>query len=679
MSGRRTRSLGSEQGAVAIIMALSMVALCVVGGMVVDLGLLRVDRQSDKAAADAAALAGVNGLVPDISTPTIHPFAGVCQALHYLQANDPDFETPSSPTWYKGDGSPLGADGCSPSFASAVCTPGNASTWAKFTGVSSDGHTRVTIQSGYSLQNSGFSEDGDAVFNSDGDDPQQLGCDQLAVIMSVTRGTTLGSPAATTMGTTLRSVARLAIQSGDQAPALLLLEPNKCSVLVVGSSGGGSGSLIHVNSSGTTAGTIHADSDATGADCGSGSNQQLFQGHQSDAIVAYGAGGESGTITSVAGYQGKASNVVSDNSTTPPDMVYGTTASGAVGAGTKTGPTGRDRVTRAPVDSRYRDGVATAIRNNLSWINATSAPAGFANVNCTAAAINTAITNGSLNSTSSVYINCSGGYALGTGAAPITIPAQNIILDGYFKSGGIAMPNAQNVFLAGDTSQPAIKLTTGSAFCIRSNGTCTSATVNSCSSSPTGNYASHATLFIRNGSISQTGGTLRMCNTSVVVLGGQTTTATNLGCIPSTDGTAPSVTPCSLSGVNGGAGNGQLSIGGGGIQDWTAPNAKDVVPLADKPDAYSKYFEDLALWDESYGASTGSVVYTMAGGGNTHTQGVFMVPNAAFNISGGGAQNLVNAQYIARKVILTGGAQLTMTVDPNSAVTLPSVSFYMVR
>ena len=88
--------------------------------------------------------------------------------------------------------------------------------------------------------------------------------------------------------------------------------------------------------------------------------------------------------------------------------------------------------------------------------------------------------------------------------------------------------------------------------------------------------------------------------------------------------------------------------------------------------------EDLALWDESYGTSS---TFKMAGGGLMHVAGVFMVPNAfPFNITGGGAQDLTNAQYVVRGFAVAGGATLTMRVDPNNVVGLPSLyDFRMVR
>ena len=71
----------------------------------------------------------------------------------------------------------------------------------------------------------------------------------------------------------------------------------------------------------------------------------------------------------------------------------------------------------------------------------------------------------------------------------------------------------------------------------------------------------------------------------------------------------------------------------------------------------------------------------MAGGGNLHVGGVFMTPNAApFNVTGNGAQDLTNAQFIATSFAVDGGAILTMRVDPNNAVGLPSLyDFRLVR
>ena len=121
-----------------------------------------------------------------------------------------------------------------------------------------------------------------------------------------------------------------------------------------------------------------------------------------------------------------------------------------------------------------------------------------------------------------------------------------------------------------------------------------------------------------------------------------------------------------------------------GSTDWTAPNRYGDMagpPLnmtkAQQQTAWDGG-EDLALWTETYG--TGSA-FKMAGGGNMHVGGVFMAPNAApFTVTGNGAQDLTNAQFIATSFAVDGGAVLTMRVDPYNAVGLPSLyDFRMVR
>ena len=58
-----------------------------------------------------------------------------------------------------------------------------------------------------------------------------------------------------------------------------------------------------------------------------------------------------------------------------------------------------------------------------------------------------------------------------------------------------------------------------------------------------------------------------------------------------------------------------------------------------------------------------------------------MTPNAMpFAVGGGGSQTLTNAQYIARAFSVTGGGTLSLTVDPRNAVTIPSITgFLLVR
>ena len=97
---------------------------------------------------------------------------------------------------------------------------------------------------------------------------------------------------------------------------------------------------------------------------------------------------------------------------------------------------------------------------------------------------------------------------------------------------------------------------------------------------------------------------------------------------------------------------------------------------ADKQAAWDQ-LEDLAFWSEAYGSGT----FAMSGGSGLHLVGVFMTPNAdPFSVTGGGSQTLTNAQYIATRFEVNGGASLTMRVDPNNTVTLPKLTtFDLVR
>ena len=88
----RLRSDGlerSEQGAVAIIVAASMVMLLVIAAMVLDFGLVRLDRQTNKSSTDAATSAGLQGLNYH-NTGKIYSYRGACAALETLRSNEPD-------------------------------------------------------------------------------------------------------------------------------------------------------------------------------------------------------------------------------------------------------------------------------------------------------------------------------------------------------------------------------------------------------------------------------------------------------------------------------------------------------------------------------------------------------------------------------------------------------------
>jgi len=639
-----------QRGAVAVIVAVAMSSLLIAGGIVLDFGVVRMDRQMNKLAADDAVTAGLRAA--DGGTGEVYTDLAVCGALDYLKANRSRLS-----------GLPAGL--CAAPDPQKACAPGDSTTASSYYGTTSSGGTsfEVWIKSPYSVTDTstggGFPEEALGTLASDQGDAAKSGCDQVGVIVKELTPPGLGRLVTSTpIASRIRSVGRVATGNGDIAPALLLLERTKCSVLTVGS--GGAPSAIRVYGSGTTPGSIHADSSGTGAGCGSGSNQQLFQGKQADGLVAYGAGGVPGSITSYAGLKGVPNGTVYDS----PANVYGTTAANELATGVKSPPTGRAQVTRKPVDVRYRTGVASAIASATSvWSLNSTTPGGiWQRVGCNP----TATVMSALTPAQGLYIDCPGASGITLSG---TINAGKVFFNGWWAGGVLSMPNATAVYVNNPGAKSSgIALSNGDAFCVGS-ATCNPATptTNPCPSAPT---TSKAQLLVRDGSLKQAGGLLKLCNTTAIFLGGDTAK----GCVPTTNGTPPTAIPCA-----GGTGTAQMQINGG-YQDWTAPNQYGgPIPPASQAAAWSGG-EDLALWDESYGGSS-NPTFNMAGGGNTHTVGVFMAPNAnPFNISGGGTQNLVNAQYIATSFSLNGGANLTMTVDPANAVPLPALGpFTMVR
>lgn len=677
----RRRRPRDERGAIAIVMAASLTVVLIVTALVLDFGLVRVDRQIDRSAADAATLAGLQGLASSGSSSS-SPYIGVCNALQFLKANSVRFSGLDVSTgWTNGLGATK-ASGCTDATVRATkCVPGNQATWAVYSGsVTTAGVTlSVSIRGGYQLAGSGYAEETLPASSSDNADQGQ-GCLQLATIISQTRQSSFGSLATSSdLGTTIRSVGRARPGPGKDAPAMLLLKRAGCPILQTGGSGGSS--FIHVlgalgSNNVAQPGTIHSDSDGTS--CTGGSNQNIFLGRAAEGIVAYAAPQPSnptaadtskpGLITSVASDNGISGGVIRDSLAN----AHGSTALNGT-TGTQIEPSGRGLVTRASIDDRYLVGVRNAVSAAGTLMGGTpTAAAGWAILsNCkpTQADIDTL----SLTATSKLYIACTTNSGVVPNGA-VSIPAGTVWFQSQIApAADVSLPNANHVYIQNVNNKThAIDLgSSGATFQVNTssgldapppNGNCT-----------TTQSTSKAVVFVRSGDIGlSTGGTLRLCRTTVMLMGGD-----NNGCLPATSGTAPTSTPCPSSS----GGSGQITQNGGVI-DWTAPNQFDVTTLSDgTPDpamapAWSDVNgpEDLALWSESYGSSS-STTFSLGGTSTFHLTGVFMVPNAdPFTIGGGGTLNLTNAQFIATSISLNGnGTNITMKVDPNSAVHIPNL------
>lgn len=704
---RLTVARREERGVVAIITAFSMVLLCVAAAMVLDLGLLRVDAQANKSAADAASSAGIANL--DTGDGKAHPYAGVCAALDYLKANMPELAGMAE-TWTDGTGasSPY-ANPCTDGLgATCKAAAGNQGTWAVFHGTSADNHIHVTIQNGYDLAASGYTEEDLPAVHGDTGEPALYGCDNLAVIITQARDPGLGSLASQQMSTTTRSVARVKLVPGGDAPALLLLKRHGCPVLSTGSNSGGKIAVKGaVSSSGQTQpGTIHADTDGFGCAGGAmGTGSNIYYGRFGNGIVAYAAPVAScptpttcvasgtadstkpGSITTYAASKGKTGQVLRDDDSFvcgSPEL-YGVASPCSSAA--RTVVSGGGQFTRSPTDTRYLDAVQSIVNNAKvlgnpaspvsAWtMTAGTRPAGWGLVSSCAA------TSASIPNVANVFVDCTDNNGFNGASGGTTFPSnvRTVVFNGRINpSAEVSLPTATHVYIEGITGKDSIDIGSSAAFRMHTAGNTVSG---QCSNGFTGPDTStlstnKAVLVVHQSDIKENSGTIQMCYTTVLMEGSDPGGNACLNDVSNQEATGPNTaTPCS-----GTIGDGQLSLGGTPNIDWTAPNQYNVMTLPDgTPDPVrapgwkdSNGPEDLAFWSES--GSNSSHTYNMNGSAAVHIVGVYMVPNAEpFNLGGSANFDLTNAQFIASSFALgSNNTNLYMQVDPNSAVQAPKL------
>lgn len=706
---RRSRQR-DERGTVAIVVAICLTLLCVVVAMVLDFGLVKVDRQVDKSAADSAVLAGLHAM-DFTGGSTARPFVGVCAALRFLKANHSRFSGLSeSSGWSDGNGTPIPANGCTDSTLQTKSCSAAKTTWARYEASQTvNGLTyTIRIQNGYDFADAGNWQE-DSLSATSADHAANPCMDmELTVIQSRRPG--LGSLATSSdLVTGIRTVGRTQLGSGGVAPAMLLLKRTGCSPNALRI--GGNNSYIHVrgfvNGSISQPGTIHTDDDGGNGCAGNGTNQIFNGANVADSIVAYAAPLSSnpstadptkpGLITSVYGSLGNASASVTRDSFAD---VYGAGGLNETASGTHFEATGRSLVTRQPVDSRYLSTMKTIVSNSTPYFSLNFAnpnQAHSANWGYATCANNGTIAANQIDAYDStklgLYVNCNGNNGV-TGVPGNTIAQwKTVVFNGAIKmtgSSSLALPDATKVYIAGTGSNAqATAISIGSSFQMHT----ASRTVPQagfadgfkCASTKT---SDRGLLVAKTGSIN-VNGLFRACDTTVVLLGGDSPPPAPGACLvtydPATTDLAPSTypthTPCA-SGNYSGAGTGQINVNGD--VDWTAPNnctiinstTCDGVGLA-AGDGWNNVNgpEDLALWSES--AAYGSINATIGGSSGFNVRGVFMTPNFdPLNIGGSAGTTLLNAQFIATSLSLNGGAQLNMTVDPDSAVTLKRMQLY---
>jgi hypothetical protein len=161
-------------------------------------------------------------------------------------------------------------------------------------------------------------------------------------------------------------------------------------------------------------------------------------------------------------------------------------------------------------------------------------------------------------------------------------------------------------------------------------------------------------LVVLQGPMGANGGHFGLCQTAVVMADNTGTPTCPLPPTVTLPGPAPASNGC----------RGTVNLGGNGVIDWSAPNARNV---AATPTDWLN-LEDLALWTET------SATSGIGGGGAMTVTGAFFTPNCdPFKISGGGSQdNGANAQFITRRLEVNGNGKLIMRPDPVDSVTLPA-------
>lgn len=664
---------GQDRGFSMVLVAMLLLVLLMTTAVVVDISVIRVDRRTNKSAADFAASGGMSEI-------DLGPWQAVCRSFEYLKVQDPKFASLGTPTYTNGAGTTVA--GCAGS--TGPCTTSTAS-WARLTATSSNGNLQVEISSPYDPATDPDFATQEAAHVGDVGAP----CEQVGVkITEARRPFFAGVLGATTGSSRIRSVARRT-PGGEQEPAaLILLERRTCNVLQTG----GNDTRVIARAILDKPGIIQIDSDGTEA-CNS---QPMINGQSTSGGPSIMACSVAQTLNGCVPGTGSRQSIVGVYAAAVnPGGNIAPAYSGGTYGDTPYRPAGL--FTRRPVDERYGPHVR-ALNTRLTSLFAGSPMTNPPGAGCAALdgnsrcvdsegrtwlvlsgascdpATATSLASADLN----VWFNCAGNganspYSIGSLLElPVT---QRVVFNtdnGVLISGSSAevrVPNAREVFVRGTTNggNPlGLQVTSGALLNLNANG------AGSCSAAaPTGSNI----LAILNGAYDVGGAAVRSCWTTTFLASGGST-------VPASDGTAPcpstdNATPC-------GTYRGKINFGSGAVLDWIAPDQESIpvcrpggsTPCYDGTLANpARGFEDLALWGE---AATGNVVN---GGGTSVLGGIVFLPNADdFKLTGNGDVPIaLNAQFIVRKLNVTGNATILLVPDPADQITVQIPSSALIR
>lgn len=496
MSRGRRRATG-DGGTILLLFGAAMVGLLLMAGLVIDIAALRNDRAAGRAAADAAALAGVASLNQD-------PVAGVpmgptaCQDVwaYFLQNRRDATPVTTTPPCNAFNG---------PCLGTARDVVGRA------------GPYTVTIR--YPVPDTDPMMDAEVL---GGDTAQALdeidgqACGRIGVRVVRSRALAFGS--AFGLGSTTTDVHSVAVATTSYDArfpiALLILDRTGCGALIA--NGGGS---ILVRSSGSHPGYISVDSDAS--QCSGGNYATDAQGAGSKIMAEGVVSGSPGIVSLYALRQTHCN--AADHACDITDVTGGTLAPAPIGTSRRTG--------RGPVDWRYNckvDYGALLLRpcplagerqayldTLVAAVGTTGKPAGFLDYK---ASYPCSVGPGSTVEVpvGNWWVNCSLDVK-GT----LTFKGGNIVLDSGLKvgSGGTFKMNVANTGTIGGTCATTVCITSSSA--------------------------NHAIAYVRSGGLERTaGGSLVFDNTFVYLANGTTSLTGGTGSLswtaPGTNRNEPS-------------------------------------------------------------------------------------------------------------------------------------------
>lgn len=652
----RRRVDHTDRGATLVLVALLITALAIMVALVIDFGFVRQSRQTGKTTTDAAVSAGIASLAPD-ATP--RPWRGVCEALRYMQANEPG--RTFTLTYMDGNGSTVAGSPCS-SLANQECTPNTPSTWAWIRAV--DGNRVVDLRSGYTLPDPNFPEDATR-YSGDNGEAARGSCDHLAVIVSDRDPSYFGGiVGAVDYSTAIRTVGRVKITTIQRAvPAFLMLERTECEVLSqqVGSSEGG---IIVERSTANTPGLIHVDS--AGIPCRGAS------GNSPGAFVVYssvlGTGPAPRPGLRLDGITPTTKGILSMYALNAGN----TTNAWATPAGVSADVVGRDVISRVPVDEKYNPPSNPTITNlhaaTVGLANATTTPAGYVQV-ATGGQCNNLDGPIGTNLQPSIFLNCPGGLSAG---ANLSFPfATNIVVNGpvtVANNRSLYIPLATQIVIGGDASA-GLSVAGGGRLGIGGSmpaAGASNAEIKAACGVATNPSPRATRLAVYGGGSSSSQGAINIsgsaaiCHTTAYMAGPKTVaTYQPRSTIGAGHATCVSATPCPNTSAGNPITNAQLVVTG--VVRWTAPNQY----ATSQPPPGSQGTEDLAIWTE-----TAQDTEIKTGGAVLDAQGVYFFPNAYVQMQAPSDFEPRDAQFIARRLKLLQGT-LQMRPTPNNSVDIP--------